>query len=144
VNTTQPTPKDVRADASRLFLAELEDLEKYLGPDKRLRTAEIGARLNALRLRLKDEFRNEERDGYLPDVLARAPQLGRNAEKLLGEHADLTRSLEDLVARVRAAEHLDDNLRERLRAWIQRLREHESAENVLVEDAFNVECAAED
>jgi hypothetical protein len=126
------------------MLADLQDLEDQAGPAPTLAPADVSERLSVLRARLADQFRFEEEDGYAHEVVARAPQLGRKVVKLLDDHAALTQSLEALVEQARVAECLNDSLRHQLRTWIHQLRQHESEENIIFEDAFNVECCAAD
>jgi hypothetical protein len=131
-------------EAHRQMLADLRDLEEQIGPAATLAPWDVSARLSILRSRLHEQFRFEEEDGYAHEVLARAPQLGRKVVKLLDDHAALAQSLEALVEQARVAESLDDSLRHQLRSWIHRWRQHESEENIIFEDAFNVECCAAD
>jgi len=39
---------------------------------------------------------------------------------------------------------IEDEFRERVRAWVAELRRHEADENVLVEDAFNRDVGQKD
>jgi len=77
-------------------------------------------------------------------VLARAPHPDCRVRGLLGEHAELARSLEVLARRAEAARSADEALRHALGAWLGRLRRHQSQENQVIEDVFDLECSAED
>jgi hypothetical protein len=50
----------------------------------------------------------------------------------------------ELVAEARAVTALDEPFRGKVRAWGERVRQHEARENDLVQDAFNWDIAAED
>jgi hypothetical protein len=142
--TTQLTREELLAATHRLILEDVEDLEEKIAPERQATPAQVSDRLTALRTHLTEQFRHEEQGGYAQEVLTQAPQQERVVRKLLDEHADLTKAVDELVEQARAEESLDEALREKVRAWIRRLRDHESQENALLEDAFNVECCAED
>jgi hypothetical protein len=100
--------------------------------------------LLAMRPQLDEHFRFEEEDGYLREVLARAPNWERAAEHLREEHGRLLHSLDTLLEEARRDGAASDALGERVLAWAQAVRRHESEENRLYQDAFNVELSAED
>ena len=77
-------------------------------------------------------------------VLTRAPHLERTVNHLRGEHDELRRSLAALAKEAGGAQGPGADFREKVRHWIQRVRDHEARENLLVEDAFNRDLAAED
>ena len=142
--TTQLTRDEILAAAQRLIQEDLHDLEQKAAPASAATPAQLVDRLGALRTHLSEQFRHEEQGGYAQEVLTQAPQQERVVRKLLEQHADLAKSLDELIEQARAAESVDEGLCERVREWANRLREHESQENGLLEDAFNVECCAED
>jgi hypothetical protein len=100
--------------------------------------------LAGVRAHLEDHFRFEEEGGYMQAVLARAPHLERRVNHLRGEHDELLGSLAALAEEADATPALDEEGRQRVRKWIERVRDHESRENLLVEEAFNRDLAAED
>jgi hypothetical protein len=100
-------------------------------------------KLSQLRDQLALHFSLEEAYGYFEDPVDVAPQLGRQAEKLRGEHKDLYLELCDLVEH---AERLFyDDQHAALALWIgpeflqfeRRLRRHEERENELIMDAYD-------
>ena len=84
------------------------------------------------------------RHGYAQVVLSRAPQLDRRVHRLLDQHPELAPQLSELRHTIVRSKSVDEPVRVQVRAWIQRLRQHETPENRLLEDAFNVEYCAED
>jgi len=114
------------------------------GPAGTAHPSALAEALRGLQVRLTEHFRGEERDGYGPAVLARAPHLDRKVRALLAEHGDLARALEAVIRKEEAARSADAGLRQALATWLGRMRRHESEENQLVEDAFNCEPCAGD
>jgi len=104
----------------------------------------LGACLTSLRSNLDEHFRFEERNGYMDAVLARAPQMARQVEGLREEHAEMRQSLIALAAQARKARSVDDELRQKVRDWVAKVRNHERRENLLVEDTFNRDLGAKD
>ncbi len=141
---TQLTRDEILAATHRLILEDVQDLEEKVAPAPQATPVQVGDRLTALRTHLTEQFRHEEQGGYAQEVLTQAPQQERVVRKLLDEHVGLNKALDELLEQARAAESLDEAFCEKVRAWIRDLREHESQENALLEDAFNVVCCAED
>jgi hypothetical protein len=105
---------------------------------------ELTRRLHALRELVAEHFRLEEQDGYLEAALAREPFAARVADELRQEHCALTAELDALSADAAACKNQVEALRTRAREWVARVRQHEVRENCLVQDAFNLDLAAED
>jgi hypothetical protein len=144
METNEPKRNPALAAAQRLTFHDVQDLEQKIGPSSRSTAAQVRDRLTTLRTHLVAQFHHEEQDGYGQAVLAEAPQFERTVRTLLGEHAHLLSALDELLQQARTAESRDPALFEKAEAWIGRFREHESQENTLLEDAFNVVCPAED
>jgi hemerythrin len=134
---------DNLAQAHRTLLEQMNRLEAGLQSRAPGGLPEVTRRLAGLRADLAAHFRLEEENGYMQAVLARAPQFERKVQQLREEHALLARSLDELVRDATAASDLDP-LREAIHAFLARVREHESKENLLVEDAFNLDFCGED
>ena len=101
--------------------------------------------LDRTRGHLAAHFRFEEENGYLASVLQRAPHLERAVQHLGVEHGELLRSLDALRVEGRSAGcACPAALRTKVEEWVRRVRKHERSENVLVQDAFNVDLTAED
>ena len=105
------------------------------------------ATLRTLQERLKQHFQFEEQGGYMAHVLQQAPQLHRRVEELLAEHQHMTRDLEALVdwttAKAKGGS-VPADVGAPTRTWLLRVRAHEAAENQLVQEACNRDCAEED
>ena len=77
-------------------------------------------------------------------VRKREPRLERNIQQLADEHCQLAGTLDSLVRKSGASTKLGDTLRQEVRAWIERVRQHEAREHDLVQDAFNLDIGTED
>jgi hypothetical protein len=126
------------------LLEDLRKLDDAARPDAGPDLAGLRARLGATRRHVTEHFRFEEQNGYMDVVRAREPRLERVVQHLADEHRQLAQSLEALVAEAREAARLDDSLRGRVRAWVEKLRGHEARENELAQTTFNLDLTAED
>lgn len=105
---------------------------------------ELSARLLATQRHVSEHFRFEEQNGYMGAVRKREPRLEHTIQQLEEEHRQLLRSLETLLGVVQAATSLDNVFREKVRAWVERVRHHEARENEVIQDAYNQDISAED
>jgi len=131
----------------RAHAALLEDLRKVevaVLPASGEGLVELCARLDATHTHLAEHFRLEEQNGYMDAVRKREPRLERKVQLLAEEHPQLAQSLEALIREAKVATSLGDAIREEVRAWVERVRQHEARENQLVQDAFNLDISAED
>jgi hemerythrin len=144
MNRSEVSPAAALAAAHRALFENLRQLKQAAEsfPDEEER--ELQRYLEGTRRHLEDHFRFEEENGYMQAVLARAPHLERKVEHLRDEHSELRRSLAVLTREAEAARDSPESFRQRLREWVVHVRDHERRENLLVEDAFNCELAAED
>jgi hypothetical protein len=129
--------------AHEALLRDLRGLETAARPEAQTSRAEMGMRLRRTRAHLTDHFRFEEQNGYLDSVLRRDPNRERKVECLHDDHRRLAEELEGLLDEA-AEVGPDGPLLEKVLAWVASVRDHEARENALVQDAFNVESAAED
>jgi hypothetical protein len=144
MGTPQATPTEDLEQAHKELLEDLRILEILArSPEKEGRN-EVGTHLEAVREHLTRHFRFEEEHGYMEGLRKRDPRLDRAIDQLLGEHRSLAQSLEALCAEAEAAPSLDESFCDRVRAWVGAVRAHEARENLFVEDAYNVDIAAED
>ena len=104
----------------------------------------LRARLAVTRTHLAAHFRFEEQNGYMDAVRKREPRLERTVQQLADEHRQLAESLDGLIRESGAAASLGDTLRQEVRAWTERVRQHEARENDLIQDTFNLDIGAED
>ncbi len=135
MTTLHATYGDALLRAHRALLEDLRDLESA--------RAGLAARLELTRAHLAEHFRFEEENGYLDSVLEEQPNLNHAVQRLHEEHRDLLAALDRLVADV-AAEQSPDEFAARVAEWARKVRRHEQRENILVEDAFNLDLAATD
>jgi|SRR5208283_1040539 len=141
------TGTSVAEALGRAHAALLEDLRKLkatVRPGSENGLLELRARLDATRVHITEHFRFEEENGYMDVVRKREPRLERTILQLAEEHRQLARSLDSLIGTAREATRLGDPLRDEVREWIKRVRQHESHENDLIQDAFNLDIGAED
>jgi hypothetical protein len=140
---------DALRRAHESLLRELGNLEQAVRPISGNRRSGDGRialidRLEATLVHLTEHFRFEEQNGYMHAVRQREPRLERAVQHLADEHRELKESLETLIAKARAASGLEDSFRSEIRAWIESVWRHESRENELIEDAFNLNISAAD
>jgi hypothetical protein len=144
---TETTPGSVAETLGRLRALLHQELSRVEAM-AREPTAEVrGPLLQALlaiRPQLDEHFRFEEENGYMREVLVREPNWERAAAHLREEHVQLLRSLDTLLDVARRDGAAPDGLGERVLAWAREVRRHESEENRLYQDAFNIELSAED
>ena len=148
-------PSSAPVAVNPAFLSEIKEINQALADDigrlQRLaacpsvirRHARAFVRkLETLRDDLAMHFSLEEFFGYLDDPVAAAPRLCERADGLRQEHSIL---YEQLCGIVESAQQLSDlnhlarlslHVPRRLRAFLDRLAEHESRENELILEAF--------
>jgi hypothetical protein len=135
---------DALLRAHRALMADLRQLrEAALGAGDD-RPAEIASRLEDVQAVLLEHFQLEEEDGYMGAVLKLHPHLDRTVQHLHGQHRELLGGLGSLLAEAQAAPALTDQFRAKVGAWAGQVRRHERSENLLIQDAFNLDLAAED
>jgi hypothetical protein len=144
MKNTKPTPGEALRKAHRALFKDMANLEAATrdadATDGRVWRHE----LEQARSLLTRHFLLEEQDGYMANVLAREPRLEHAVDQLLKEHHQLLASLDTLLDAVRLMPAVKEGFRSEVRAWINGVKAHESRENGLVEDAFNLDTGAED
>ena len=130
--------------AHAALLEDLRKLEEAAYPASGEVLAELRRRLEATHWHITEHFRFEEQNGYLDAVRKREPRLERAIEQLAQEHRALEQSLKALIREAAAVSRLGAAFREKVRRWVEHVRQHEARENDLVFDAFNLDISAED
>jgi hypothetical protein len=130
--------------AHAALLKDLRTLEECACSRSSERLANLRVRLGATRAHLGEHFRLEEQDGYMDIVRKREPRLERAVQQLADEHQLLMQSLDALITEIWAATSLDDTFPVKVQAWVERIRDHETRETRLVQDAFDLDIGAED
>jgi hypothetical protein len=138
------TPNAVAAEMARLHAVLLAEIDDVVAVPAGAPDEEMARRLPRLREHVAEHFRFEEQSGYMTPVLQREPYQERVTEQLRGQHRELLRSLDALMAEVGFGAGTGPGFHDRVRAWVKELRRHEAEENRLYQDAFNVEVTAED
>jgi hypothetical protein len=100
--------------------------------------------LDATQAHVMGHFRFEEQDGYMDTLRKREPRLDRAIAQLAEEHRQLAQSLNELIKEAALASDISVSLRQQIRGWIERVRQHEIRENEFVQDAFNLDIGPED
>ena len=99
----------------------------------------LAKRLSDLRQQLQQHFAEEETGGCMEEAVARCPTLTESSNGILAEHPQLDQLLEKLVEQIRTASPA--NVQRDFQAFANQLREHEQAENRLLQMAFGAEAA---
>lgn len=117
---------------------QIELLHRQL-VQRRASLEDIEQSLIALRDILFSHFHSEERDGFFEQIVARAPQLSRQADVLTHEHTALLNELDGLIQSVQGIsgrplcwQTLDMSFDD----FTKKLMHHESAENGILQQAY--------
>lgn len=108
---------------------------------------EIARLLRELRAALATHFSNEECEGFFEQIVTRAPQLSRQAQKLTHEHVDMLERLDAIVraADISAAEAVfPAELGARFHDFSKTLMHHESEENGMLQSAYQDDIGTKD
>ncbi len=103
--------------------------------------------LNALAVHLQMHFELEESDGYLSHLVQLSPGLSAAVERLLREHTELEKEVNDLVARARevfATNHDAADLAAHFSTFHRKLSAHDHEENKLIQEAYNLDLGTKD
>ncbi len=138
------SPIEALGGAHQALLEALHALEAAATSGSIPDAAEMKTRLQQIQQHLREHFHLEEDGGYMDAVLKRDPHRERTVADLRQEHRDMGQTLKSLVEEARALKVLDDAFAARVRAWIHQVRDHESRENMLVQEVFNLDIGAED
>ena len=135
------TKLDLLAEHRELMrkVAELRQWWEQLDELGSPRFGEMGDRLSELREVLATHFADEEEGGYLASALAVAPQFSERAAQLQKQHAEFLQTLERIIADLKAPEPRCQGWNEarlRVEKFLAQLRQHEAAENAIVQSAF--------
>jgi hemerythrin-like domain-containing protein len=134
------TPERLFADALRdahtALLRDLQELEKAVSSTASEGPAELGTRLGKVRTHLADHFRFEEEGGYMAPVLKEEPRLSAQIQELLAEHSQMAQALETIIEEVGRGPTVQDVSRQKIHAWVGKVRHHETRENDLVQEAY--------
>lgn len=102
--------------------------------------------VEALDTHLHGHFSKEEEGGYLEQALAVAPRFSDEAQRLLAQHAVMLAEVKRVLETARRAISVQEawlQLQAEARELMQKLVEHETAENQIVQQALNSGIEAE-
>jgi hypothetical protein len=136
MNTPERSFADALHDAHTALLRDLQELEKAVGPTSSEGPGELGSRLGKVRTHLADHFRFEEEGGYMAGVLKEEPRFSSAIQELLAEHSQMAQALDAIIAEVGREPTVQDVSRQKIRAWVGKVRHHETRENDLVQEAY--------
>jgi iron-sulfur cluster repair protein YtfE (RIC family) len=108
---------------------------------------EIAKLLRELKEALVTHFRNEECEGFFDQIVTRAPQLSRQAQKLTHDHVDLLQQADALIhlAEQSAGEPIcPATLAVRFHDFSKLLMRHESEENGMLQSAYQDDLGTKD
>ena len=136
MSTTSQSLVEALARAHKALRDNIGVIDGLLNEPAGLRPADLGKRLESLQHTLLEHFRFEEKDGYLDNVVKGRPHLDKPVARLLEEHARLARDLTGLIEETGRMQSTTPEFTARAKHWIAALLDHETRENLLVEDAF--------
>ncbi len=80
----------------------------------------------------------------MEEVKKQAPRLDRMIRQLAEEHEQLRQTLDAIIREAETATSLGDSLKDQIREWIRHVRQHESREDDVAQDAFNLDIGMKD
>jgi len=125
------------SQAHDTLLRDLHGLGQVIQPDAEANIIDLRSRLATTFFDVSDHFHLEEQGGYLDDMQVREPRLQREIAELRDQHCEMLDALANLRDQAAVASELDDVLRLKVRAWIDRLLKHEARENDVIQDAVD-------
>jgi hemerythrin-like domain-containing protein len=144
MNIPSPSVAQNLDEAHTSLLQDLRQLEETAATSPLGQLSELSAALEKAQTHVREHFRFEEENGYMDSVRKREPRFERTIQQLVDEHQRLLRSLERLIGQANKASRLVDVLFEKVRGWMEKVRQHEARETELVQNAFNNDISAED
>lgn len=132
------------ADCQRQpFLRDLEALEQALLPNSGVDLRVLRKSLDMVSNDVARRFRLEEQGGYMSKVKKPEPGFETKRQQLLAEHGDLQQDIAMLVMEANASVEVDTLLRDKIQAWIDEMRRHETQETDFVQDAVDLDVGGE-
>jgi hypothetical protein len=135
----------LQAEHHRLNCALLETRRQFAELNRSTQPQEAFAGLighmESLLRELRSHFAEEEQGACLEEAVVRCPSLGAQIKELMGEHSQLARALEQLLAVMKGRAANPDVWQSQFEAFAKELRTHESAENRLLQMALGGDAA---
>jgi hemerythrin len=127
----------LKRDLGEIKMKVMENISAKDFPDWRL---EFIWRLRDFKNRLLRHFELEEKGGFMSEVLREAPQVIAKVKALEEEHRQIVENLDGILATCEAMQEKDASRLEAIRSGISELlttiRQHEAAENSLMQIAY--------
>lgn len=98
----------------------------------------------SLQRHVQEHFDEEEEGGFFHEVVTQAPRMTDRAENLKSEHVDLAGTVTELVTMANDAEELSRTLDAKFHEFSKALMHHESKENDLLLDAYELDIGPSD
>ena len=141
------TSRDAYARSSVLEYLLIGDLRDLLeeSPDNETRRWLLAVLEELLNL-LPNEFEYEDQGGYLAEVCDQHPNLSSTVDRLHREHEGLYFSLLELRNRIadeQSFEFIADEMKPKLRRWIEAAQRHRESEQQLVVAAYDTAFGGE-
>lgn len=127
-----------------LLIGDLRDLLEE-SPDNETRRWLLAVLEELLNL-LPNEFEYEDQGGYLAEVCDQNPNLSSTVDRLHREHEGLYFSLLELRNRIadeQSFEFIADEMKPKLRRWIEAAQRHRESEQQLVVAAYDTAFGGE-
>jgi hypothetical protein len=125
--------------AHREIDGELKRLEEVIAPSGFPGMGSLHTNLDKAYSLLIEHFRIEEEEGYMTEVLKKAPNTDRIVRDLQEQHKTLSHTLGDLMDDVKIMEAELEKLCAKLREWIEMAQAHELRESSLLTEVFGAD-----
>ena len=132
------------SDTYGALLDDLRKLERSHVHGSGADMVRLALQLGAVLARVMEHFRVEEGSGFLEALREQQPRPGHAVKELLAEHRRLIDSLILLIESTKAVSSLDASVRKDIGEWITHIRQHESHEEDLIQEAYKRDLGAVD
>jgi iron-sulfur cluster repair protein YtfE (RIC family) len=130
--------------AHRDLLQHIKKLNDLVNAKQWLSALALRRELELIRDELTEHFRFEEEGGYMSAVVQRQPQMANAIGELRNDHDSLAITLNGFIERIGPSFLPHDEFLSEIHDWMNSLREHETRENRIVQEAFNMEIGGGD
>ena len=97
-------------------------------------------KLRDFRNTLEKHFDFEEESGFIQEIVDRAPETLNHAKELKKEHGEIVQVLDTIITELKSMDYLQEEkllqIREQVATFVASIREHENAENELVQKVY--------
>ena len=128
-------------------MRNLMDELKQLLFDRSVAISEIASRLVLLQAMVEVHFRTEEDSSCFPDLISHAPRVSDKVAVLIAEHGEMTVDISELVARTSSCQGTEedwDMVNSGFAEFEEKLMQHETVENELLQEVFTEDIGSKD